>query len=77
MLLQMVDWNWRELHVGCSFAGGITGLSELAGVGEVELLVGMEDRFLVRGYAKLGKRLLLGIVAHETSMRLVLVTAVR
>lgn len=77
MLLQMVDWNWRELHVGCPFAGGITGLSELAGVGEVELLVGMEDRFLVRGYAKLGKSLLLGIVAHETSMRLVLVTAVR
>lgn len=77
VLLQVVDWNRGELHVGCSFPGGISGLSRLASVREVELLVRVEDRFLVRWYAELGKWLLLDATAHKTRMRLVLVTAVR
>lgn len=77
VLLQVVNWNRGELHVGCSFSGGIPWLPMLAGVREVELLVRVEDRFLIRWYAELGKRLLLDAVAHKTRMRLVLVAAVR
>lgn len=71
-----MDGNWGELHVGGAFTGGISGLTGLAGVGKVELLIRMEDRFLVRWYTQLGKRLLLGSVAYQTRMRLVLVAAV-
>lgn len=53
LLLEVVDGDRGELHVGGAFAGGISGLARLAGVCEVELLVGMEDRFLVRWYTEL------------------------
>lgn len=76
LLLKVVDGDRGELHVGGAFTSGIAGLAGLTGVCEVELLVGMEDRLLVRWYTELGKRLLLGSVAYETRMRLELVTAV-
>lgn len=54
LLLEVVDGDRGELHVGGAFTGGISGLAGLAGVCEVELLVGMEDGFLVRWYTELG-----------------------
>lgn len=54
LLLKVVDGDRGKLHVGGAFAGGISGLAGLAGICEVELLVGMEDGFLVRWYTELG-----------------------